>query len=46
MATDYVERRHCPESIFGIGIDSGILETSSGFVVIKPVTRLAQGQVH
>lgn len=46
LATDFVERRHCPESIFGIGIDSGILETSSGFAASKPVTRLAQGQIH
>lgn len=44
-ATDYVERRLCPETICGIGIDSRILETSSGFVVIEPVTRLVQGQV-
>jgi len=44
-ATDYVERRLCPETICGIGIDSRILETSSGFAVIEPVTRLSQGQV-
>jgi len=44
-ATDYVERRLCPETICGIGIDSRILETSSGFAVIEPVTRLVQGQV-
>ncbi|MEB5750042.1 hypothetical protein MXF13_09145 [Leclercia adecarboxylata] len=43
-ATDYVERRLCPETICGIGIDSRILETSSGFAVIEPVTRLVQGQ--
>ncbi len=44
-ATDYVERRLCPETICGIGIDSRILETSSGFAVIEPVTRLLPGQV-
>lgn len=44
-ATDYVERRLCPEIIFGIGIDSRVLETSSGFAVIEPVTRLVQNQV-
>ncbi|MDH0063164.1 hypothetical protein [Leclercia adecarboxylata] len=44
-ATDYVERRLCPETICSIGIDSRILETSSGFAVIEPVTRLVQGQV-
>jgi len=44
-ATDYVERRLCPETICGIGIDSRILETSSGFAVIEPITRLSQGQV-
>ena len=44
-ATDYVERRLCPETICGIGIDSRILETSTGFAVIEPVTRLSQGQV-
>lgn len=44
-ATDYVERRLCPETICGIGIDSRILETSSGFAVIEPCTRLVQGQV-
>lgn len=43
-ATDYVETRLTPESICGIGIDSRILETSSGFAVIEPVTRLVQGQ--
>ncbi len=43
-ATDYVERRLCPETICGIGIDSRILETSSGFTVIEPVTRLVHGQ--
>lgn len=44
-ATDYVEHRLCPETICGIGIDSLILETSTGFAVIEPVTRLSQGQV-
>jgi hypothetical protein len=44
-ATDYVERRLCPETICGIGIDSKILETSSGFAVIEPVSKLLQGQV-
>jgi len=44
-ATDYVERRLCPETICGIGIDSRILETSTGFAVIEPVTRLVQNQV-
>lgn len=44
-ATDYVERRLCQEIICGIGIDSRVLETSSGFAVIEPVTRLIQNQV-
>ncbi|EHR0862083.1 hypothetical protein KS888_000892 [Escherichia coli] len=44
-ATDYVERRLCPETICGIGIDSRVLETSSGFAVIEPCTRLVQNQV-
>ncbi|MFO3905542.1 hypothetical protein AAHD62_13580 [Enterobacter hormaechei] len=44
-ATDYVETRLTPESICGIGIDSRILETSSGFAVIEPCTRLVQNQV-
>ena len=44
-ATDYVEQRLTPELICGIGIDSRILETSSGFAVIEPVTRLVQNQV-
>ena len=44
-ATDYVEQRLTPERICGIGLDSRILETSSGFAVIEPVTRLVQGQV-
>ncbi len=44
-ATDYVETRLTPESICGVGMDSRILETSSGFAVIEPCTRLVQNQV-
>ncbi len=44
-AADYVETRLTPESICGVGIDSRILETSSGFAVIEPCTRLVQNQV-
>jgi len=44
-AADYVSPRLTPEIICGVGIDSRILETSSGFAVIEPVTRLVQGQV-
>lgn len=44
-AGDYVEQRLTPERICGISMDSRILETSSGFAVIEPVTRLVQGQV-
>ena len=44
-ATDYVERRLSPETICNVGIDTRILETSSGFAVIEPVTRLVQNQV-
>ncbi len=44
-AADYVAPRLSPEIICGIGIDSRIRETSSGFAVIEPVTRLMQGQV-
>lgn len=44
-ATDYIETRLTPESICGIGMDSRILETSSGFAVIEPCTRLVQNQV-
>lgn len=44
-ATDYVEQRLTPERICGIGMDSRILETSSGFAVIEPCTRLVQNQV-
>ncbi len=45
QATDYVARRFCPESICAIGIDSKILETSSGFAVIESVNQLVQNQV-
>ncbi|MEB0982344.1 hypothetical protein [Citrobacter portucalensis] len=44
-AGDYVETRLTPDSICGVGMDSRILETSSGFAVIEPCTRLTQGQV-
>lgn len=44
-ATDYVERRLSPETICNVGIDTRFLETSSGFAVIEPVTRLVQGQI-
>lgn len=44
-ATDYVETRLSPETICNIGMDSRILETSSGFAVIEPCTRLVQNQV-
>jgi len=44
-AADYVAPRLSPEIICGIGMDSRILETSCGFAVIEPVTRLVQGQV-
>lgn len=44
-ANDYVESRLSPETICGIGIDSRIVETSSGFAVIEPCTRLVQNQV-
>lgn len=44
-AGDYVEQRLTPERICGIGMDSRILETSSGFAVFEPVTRLVQNQV-
>lgn len=44
-AGDYVEQRLTPERICGIGIDSRILETSSGFAVIEPWTKLVQNQV-
>ncbi|MFR0115594.1 hypothetical protein ACLHXI_01375 [Escherichia coli] len=44
-AGDYVEQRLTPERICGIGMHSRILETSSGFAVIEPCTRLVQNQV-
>lgn len=44
-ATDYVELRLCLETICNVGIDTRILETSSGFALIKPASRLPQGQV-
>ncbi|EFE7708770.1 hypothetical protein [Escherichia coli] len=44
-AADYVAPRLSPEIICGIGMDSRILETSSGFAVIEPCTRLVQNQV-
>ena len=44
-AGDYIEQRLTPERICGIGMDSRILETSSGFAVIEPCTRLVQNQV-
>lgn len=43
-AADYVSPRLSPEIICGLGMDSRILETSTGFAVIEPVSRLAQGQ--
>lgn len=43
-ATDYVEQRLSPASICTAN-ESRILETSTGFAVIEPVTRLVQGQV-
>jgi len=43
-ANDYVEQRLSPASICTTN-ESRILETSSGFAVIEPVTRLVQGQV-
>ncbi|GAB0674832.1 hypothetical protein ACJHXZ_01470 [Escherichia sp. WS3108] len=44
-AGDYVEQRLTQERICGIGMDSRTLETSSGFAVIEPCTRLVQNQV-
>ncbi len=44
-ATDSVERRLTPELICGVGINTRIIETSSGFAVIEPCTRLVQNQV-
>jgi len=43
-ANDYVEQRLSPTSICTTN-ESRIIETSSGFAVIEPVTRLVQGQV-
>jgi hypothetical protein len=43
-ATDYVEQRLSPASICTTN-ESRILETSSGFAVIEPVSRLVQEQV-
>ena len=44
-AADFVAPRLTPEIICGVGIDSRILETSSGFAVIEPCNRLVQNQV-
>ncbi|CAM7389251.1 hypothetical protein LAZ03_06490 [Escherichia coli] len=44
-AADYTSQQMTPELICGVGIDTRILETSSGFALIEPVTRLVQGQV-
>lgn len=44
-AADYVSQRMTPEIICGVSIDTRILETSSGYALIEPVTRLVQGQV-
>ncbi|MCU6666069.1 hypothetical protein [Silvania hatchlandensis] len=43
-ATGYIEQRLTPANIC-MTPDSRILETSSGFAVIEPVTRLVKGQV-
>lgn len=43
-ANDYVERTLSPVTMFTTN-ESRIVETSSGFAVIEPVTRLVQGQV-
>jgi len=43
-ATDYVEQRLSPASICTTN-ESRILETSTGYAVIEPVSRLVQGQV-
>lgn len=43
-AGDYVEQRFSPASMC-ITNTSRILETSSGYAVIEPCTRLVQGQV-
>ena len=44
-ANDYVESRLTPEKICGVGIDTQILDTSTGFAVIEPVSQLVNGQV-
>lgn len=44
-ATDYIEHRLTPERICGVSNDTRILETSSGYALIEPVTKLAKGQV-
>lgn len=44
-AGDYVEQRLTQERICGVGVDTRILETLSGFAVIEPCTRLVQNQV-
>ncbi|MCU6671183.1 hypothetical protein M8013_20860 [Enterobacteriaceae bacterium H4N4] len=41
-ATDYIEQRLTPASIC-MTPDSRILETSAGYAIIVPVTKLAQG---
>jgi len=38
LATDYVERWLCPETICSVGMDTRILETSAGFEIIELVT--------
>ena len=43
-ASDYVERSLSPASICTTA-DSRILETSAGYAVVDPVTRLVQGEV-
>lgn len=44
-AADYMAQRMTPELICGVGIVTRTLETSSGFVLIEPVTQLVQRQV-
>ncbi|MEB6377569.1 hypothetical protein MXM41_01230 [Leclercia adecarboxylata] len=44
-AGDYVEQRLTPERICSVVIDSRILETSSGFAVIEPVSQLVNKPV-
>jgi len=43
-ATDYIEQRLSPASICTTN-ESRIMETSTGFAVIEPVSRMVQGQV-